>query len=258
MPPKKLPHEYEDANRLPDLEDLALADALKQMFRKHWEFLPETQLDENALEWRDAAMRANFDTDELQVAEMQARELTLIHACGKEALEDLAITGLLTSHKYRIEHPKLYPRYRPRHTYPTVSESTLGLDDYVNFSFEGFSFFADRPGMSVVSVNAIDLLTKRSGIVFPFDSMATLVNTPFHERPMLLQALALRTTDYASLLPQLIAAENRNEPSSVLPEWFSRRFGEISYKVAEVKISETAYIPDILVNISGDTMPNLQ
>lgn len=256
MPPKKPPYEYTDANRPPFLEDLELAGVLRHAIRRRWEFLPDDQLDTNFEEWKSAADAALFNKQEIKKATLRTNTLRLIHTCDGESFTDFGETGTLTSRRYRDDHPAMYPDHQHRSGNPTETEKSLGLDDFVNFSFNGLSLFNSNPGMNFIEVNARELLLKRSGIVFPFDSRKSLLNTPFHERPMILQALALRTADFATLLPTFIAAHNRDEPRSVQPLWFTEQFGELSFIDAEIMLPGCVYIGDVFHDATGaNTVP---
>ena len=246
MPPKKPPFEYYDIGRPSFLEDEEFAQELAyKIRRKEWEFLSDAQLDENYAEWKEAAASYYVSEPELEAAQDTLGSMRLVHAMPRIDAEDLMTTGLLPSHRYRADNPMLYPGYDRRIGYPTAYESAIGLDDYVSFAVAEESTRFDSPEPFELYVGAVESLSKRYGIVFPFGTRVYQNIMPRQHQPMILQALALRTKDYLELLPKLIAAESAGQTGAVVPSWFKERFGNIPYTDAEIKFAGCPSFRDI-------------
>lgn len=246
MPPKKPPFEYYDIGRPSILEDEEFAQELAyKIRRKEWEFLSDAQLDENFAEWEEAAASYYVSAPELEAAQETLGSMRLVHAMPRVDAEDLVTAGLLLSHRYRTDNPALYPGYDRRIGYPTPYESAIGLDDYVSFAVAEASTRFDSPETFELYVGAVESLSKRDGIVFPFGPSIYQKIMPREHQPMILQALALRTKDYLALLPKLIAADSAGQPGAVIPGWFKERFGNIPFTDAEIKFAGCPSFRDI-------------
>jgi hypothetical protein len=257
MPLKSLPFDYIDTGQeSPGTESRRLAQEIDKLRAEGWVFLDDEQLDANFAEWRAAAEAIPLSPTEATEAKTTLDTLQLLHATPAKNLPNILDTQLLTSHHYRSERPDLYPPDEafPPAAYPDPYETALGLDDYVCFSVEGYSHFAQHEGSVGFYVPARQLL-EADTIVTPFDAPLYLMSTPLHERPGIIQAVTLRGRDYLQLLPQYIAATERGRSAyeSTLPPWFGERFGGGTYKAAEIKARETVHLQDFDWTITYDS-----
>ena len=248
MPPKKWTHEYLDSNLPPDTEYKKLADAIRELQVGGWDFLPESQLDENFQEWQQAAKKISLPEAYIADAERQIDRMEVKHAVNVAALETIFRSGQITSHRFKIDHPRDFPAYPPMGgDNRTAMEKALGIDDYIYLSDAGRATFSHRPETVSFIFSAQQIWEKQGTLVTPTDMPFRLTRHLFHERVPILQASILRATDYIRLLPRYIAAHKvygEDYGNHVFPAWFTGQLGSPHYDSADTMVKKTLKLAD--------------
>ena len=218
------------------------ADQLRQLINAgEFSFLSDGQLDKNFEVWASAAAESPISEDEKGEASKLMGTLALDHGTRLGHIRTTVANGLLTTHRYRADHPEEFPTNGfDRLGSQIAYEKPLGLDDYICSSFANVRHI---PSDIQFRFNALEMLRRPGTLVFPYDApfvhvgLAPTLSADIN----LQQRIALRGSDYLKILPTYMAMESRggddNKAGNVWPALLKEKFWfPYSFRSSEIKI----------------------